>query len=248
MSDIEHIEYRFLIIGDHKVGKRSIINRFKTMNATRTYEIEDAEASIDYNKSVKDEEMKRKIMTFYKTLTISQYYMELKFFYIPAADEKSTDKKNEYNEELENNKGHMMNFDKVKKSVEKILLKGSKSSECNLVFMFAFDLNDFNTFEIAKLYYDELSKYINAYDNNFSVLIGNKVDLKNPFETKEKESLENFIETNSINYYEISSKLFFKFENFFEKLFFDTFEKTNEQFKNKYFKERFHNIMTLKQT
>ena len=41
MSDIENIEYRFLIIGDEKVGKKSIINRFKSMNSTRTYEYED---------------------------------------------------------------------------------------------------------------------------------------------------------------------------------------------------------------
>jgi GTPase SAR1 family protein len=248
MTDVEHIEYRFIIIGDQKVGKKSIINRFKTMNATRTHDIEDAEGSFEANKNIKDETMKRKIMTFFKTLTISQFYMELKFFYVPAADEKSNDKKNEYNEELENNKGHLLNFDKVKKIVEKIMTKGSKAVECNHIFMFVFDLNNFASFEIVKLYHEELSKYIQAYNSNFSVLIGNKCDVRTPFEIHEKEMLESFIETNNVNYYEISSKLFFKFETFFEKLFFDTFEKSNEQFSTKYFKERFHNIMTLKQT
>jgi hypothetical protein len=218
------------------------------MNATRTYEIEDIELNNEYNKNIKDETMKRKFMTYYKTLTISQFYMELKFLYVPPAEERSSDKKNEYNEELENKNDHMMNFEKVKKTVESIMMKGTKSSECNLIFMFVFDLNDFNTFETVKNYYDELSKYINAYNNNCSVLVGNKVDSKNPFTEIEKKSLELFIETHSINYYEISSKLFFKFEPFFEKLFFNTYEKSNEQFSTKYFKERFHNIMSLKQT
>jgi hypothetical protein len=216
------------------------------MNATRTYEIEDIEATIEDSKN--KEENKRKLMTYYKTLTISQFYMELKFFYVPPADERSNDRKNEYNEELENNKNHMLNFEKVKKTVESIMMNGSKSSECNLIFMFIVDLSDFNTFETVKVYHEELSKYINAYNNNHSVLIGNKVDMKNPFTDDEKKSLEMFIEVNAINYYEISSKLFFKFETFFEKLFFDTFEKSNEQFSTKYFRERFHNIMTLKQT
>ena len=143
MTDVEHIEYRFIIIGDQKVGKRNIINRFKTMNATRTYEIEDQEGTNEANSNIKDDSMKRKIMTFYKTLTISQFYMELKFYYVPPAEEKSSDKKNEYNEELENNKGHMLNFENVRKTVEKIMTKGSKAAECNHIFMFVFDLNNF---------------------------------------------------------------------------------------------------------
>ena len=80
------------------------------------------------------------------------------------------------------------------------------------------------------------------------ILIGNKVDLKNPFSNHEKQSLNSFLESTNIKYYEISSKLFFQFEIFFEKLFFCLFEKSNEQYETKYFKERFNNIMTLRQT
>jgi GTPase SAR1 family protein len=247
MFDVEHIEYRFLILGDHKVGKKSLINRFKTMNSTRTYELHDIEAEKEYNKKIKDESLKKKIMTFAKTLTISQFNLDLRFHYIPPAHEKI--QVNSYTEDPEENENtHNLNFDKMKRKIEKIIMKPSKTADCRIIFLFLFDLNDFRTFETAKLYYEEIDRFLNISNNYYKALIGSKVDVKTPFTNDEKSILQNFITENIFGYYEVSSKLFFQFEKYFEKMWFDLFEETNEHFSSKYFKERFNNIMTLRQT
>jgi GTPase SAR1 family protein len=247
MFDIERIEYRFIVLGDHKVGKKSLINRFKSMNSTRTYEFEDIEAEKELYRKTKDEGVRKKIMTFAKTLTISQFSMEMRFFYVPPAQEKIA--MNNYTEDPEEGENtHNLNFEKMKKRIEKILMKPSKTSNCNYVFLFLFDLNDFKTFEFAKLYFDEINKFINIDTNYYKVLLGTKVDIKTPFTNDEKNSLNAFITEYNFNYYEVSSKLFFPFEKYFEKMWFDLFEQTDDHFSSKYFKERFTNIMNLRQT
>ena len=58
----------------------------------------------------------------------------------------------------------------------------------------------------------------------------------------------NKILIDNMHYYEISTKNFFNFERFYERMFFDVFEKIDPVFQTNYFKERFRNIMILKPT
>ena len=97
-------------------------------------------------------------------------------------------------------------------------------------------------------------------------MIGNKVDKKKNLGDEQFERLDFFrykktednlvLDSLNINkilldkmpYYEISTKNFFNFERFYEKLFFDLFEKTDPEYQTNYFKERFRNIMIFKPT
>ena len=55
--------------------------------------------------------------------------------------------------------------------------------------------------------------------NFFPVLIGNKIDLKYPYEVIDRDALDKYVESKSIKFYEASGKLYFNFENFFNKIF-----------------------------
>jgi hypothetical protein len=277
MSDHENIEFRFILIGEPDVGIKNIINRFKILNCSSTIdhsttnnnnllkkqvpEIKEVVTmNKTYSQSLSQQSQsqsltgtnfqKRKLINienYTKVLNISNFNIELRFFDIPSAERvQFNDNLNEEMEEVEKN--HKMKFDKVKNEVQKVILKSSKPyTEVKYVFLFVFDLSKYETFEKVKIYYEELNKNLRIDDQHFKALIGNKVDIKVPFKVKES-NFEKFVENNNFNYYEISTKMFFSFENFFQRIFFDLFEKVNEHFPTTYFKERFSHVMTLKPT
>ena len=131
--------------------------------------------------------------------------------------------------------------------------------------MFCFDLSNHHSLEKLKIFYEELS-LIFQFDQTYKVLIGNKLDKKEALSNEDAEILNFFcskkidenliLNQNNINkllvdnmpYYEISTKNFFNFERFYEKLFFDLFEKTDPDFQTNYFKDMFKNIMNFKPT
>lgn len=187
---------------------------------------------------------------FTKVLSISKFTIDLRFFPIINA-EKFKYNENIHDELEELEKEHQMKFDKVKSDLEKIIMKASRpnmSFETKFVFVFVFDLENFETFDKIKVYYEELNKFLSIDDKHYKILLGNKLDRKTHFKSNQKENLFNFIEKNNFKYYEVSTKMFYNFEILFENIFFDNLMDLNEEFKSDYFKERFNYVMKLRPT
>lgn len=195
---------------------------------------------------------------FIKILTVSKFRFELKFFPISSADVDIQDNKmkeeEEEDEELE--KDHKLNFNKVISGIEKVINLPTtvQGAELRILFLFVYDITNFpESFEKIKIYFTELKDTVEAKSFNATkhiALIGNKVDsIPKQFDRKE---VNNFLRENSsssfINYYEISTKMFFSFEKFFEKIFFDIFGEMYDAFLTDYFRERFSNVLSLRET
>jgi hypothetical protein len=264
MSDNENLEIRVCLIGGESVGKKSIIQRFKILNSSMTLQdpkVQDSKKNELKEISPKNltetffskkysgrEKMKlQNLINFTKVLTISNFNIELKFFPISPADNiEFTDKINEEDEAL---REHKLKFDNMKSELERIIMKQPTNplAEVKLLFLFVVDLKNFDSsYEKIRIYYDELNKYLNIEKQYFKAFIANKVDVKNI--NIHRDELNVFLNAHNLNYYEISTKMFFNFEKFFEKLFFDVLESSNEAFSTKYFKERFNYVMTLRPT
>ena len=149
----------------------------------------------------------------------------------------------------ENEKLHRLKFDKVKHGVDKVnnlepkMMFGMKST-----LLFVFDLSKFDTFKKIQIYYEELDKQFDIPKNHFKALIGNKVDKKKPFSLEEKEMVVNFINNHNFKYYEITTKMLFNFEKFYEAMFFELYLNQDDFFKTQYFQERFTHILNFRQT
>jgi len=185
---------------------------------------------------------------FVKIFSISRHTIELKFFKIPFAPPLNK------NENImgaidENELLFGMTFDKLKLAFDKVnnmdpkLPFGMKST-----ILFVFDLSNFDTFYKIKTYYNELDKQFDIKHNNFRALIGNKKDKKRPFEDDEEQILSEFLQETGMKYYEITTKIIFNFEKFFETLFFELYGDYDEVFKTQYFKERLTQVLHFRQT
>jgi len=277
MCDIKEeksIELRVLIIGEAGVGKKTITKRFKLLNCTETketsfskilsksnknksekksnytYNIELEELLLeDERQKQKKEENRLNLMNFTKIYKIDLDIIEISFYpvaeaeplpmdYIPKDDDE------DYIFESENK----ISLRKLNSEIAKILMKplSHNNNQLELIFFFCFDLSDKNSLEQLGLYYSQINKNYNLKDHSYSVLIGNKLDKKN-VDDEFQERINNFINGNSMKYYEISTFMFFNFENFFEKLFFQIFA-DNSSFSQKSFKDNFHNILAQKST
>jgi len=118
--------------------------------------------------------------------------------------------------------------------------------------LFMFDITNQESFDRLKVYYEQFNNILN-FDKNllrnlFPVIIGNKIDLKFPYEAIDRNLLNGFIEQKNAKYYETSGKLYFNFEKFFHKLFFDLFEVEFPAFADLHFKERFSDMITQVKT
>jgi len=270
MSDIENIEIRFCLIGEPQVGKSSIISRFKILNSSQTIkwnnhaeksqsEIKIPNSPSRHENILKGNEAdnnKRKThkedrnQNFSKILTVSKFRLEFKFFPISPAvvDVRDNRMKEEEEEDEEMEKDHKLNFEKVKSEIEKIINQPTtiKGAELKIIFLYIFDISNFpESFEKIKIY-KEVIEGKNFNSSHHQVLIANKIDsIPKNFDRKE---VTHYINESSLRYYEISTKMFFSFEKFFEKLFFDVFTDMYDSFNTEYFRERFNNIMILKET
>ena len=277
MSDIKeekNLELRILIIGEAGVGKKTITKRFKLLNCTETKETSfskllsksnknklEKKSNYTYNAELdellleeerqkqKKEEIRLNLMNFTKIYKIDLDIIEISFYpvaeaeplpmdYIPKDDDE------DYIFETENK----ISLRKLNNEIAKILMKPLShiSNQLELIFFFCFDLSDKNSLEQLSLYYSQINKNYNLKNHSHSILIGNKLD-KKISDSEFQESINNFINENSMKYYEISTFMFFNFENFFEKLFFQIFGDF-PSFSQKSFKDNFHNILAQKST
>ena len=140
---------------------------------------------------------------------------EDEFDYIFGKDEKYTMKgiTEDINEILNFNKKTMVDFDQ---------LNGYRIMIYN-VFIYIYDMSNFESFEKIIDYYDILNKYYLKTDSNIiSYIIGNKTEIKTILKDEQKNTYDDFFKSNSsIKSYEISTKQYFDFEKFFINLLSD---------------------------
>jgi GTPase SAR1 family protein len=251
----EKLEFRICLIGEDFVGKKTLVNRFKNIKATDTIEfpnppkmkIKDKDKSI--NEKIEVPKIHTKIdnlTNFTKIIRIDKNQIEFNFFIVPAAEKVGFS--DILNDDDETEKLHKMKFSNVRNYFKELLAKpGKENLPIRYVFLFMFDITINETYEKAKVYIYEINKIVNFQKNllrnYFPVLIGNKIDLKYPYEVIDRNALEVFINENNLKFYEASGKLYFNFENFFKKIFFDLFESEYYAFSTENFKQRFSEII-----
>jgi GTPase SAR1 family protein len=268
VPEFEKLEFRICFIGEDDVGKKTLLNRFKNMKATDTIEFPSpakkkiTKVEKQTNKPCNKKEIvtevskirtrNENLANFTKVIRIERNFLEFNFYLVPAA-EKVVFSDN-LNEEDEAEKLHKMKFWNVRNYFKDMLAKPSKDNiSIRYIFLFMFDITIDDTYQKAKVYYDEINKITNFQKNLlrnfFPILIGNKIDLKYPYEAINREELYAYIKEKNIRFYETSGKLYFNFENFFQKFFFDLFENEYPAFSTQIFKDRFsdatENVKTI---
>ena len=272
----KNVELRILIIGEAGIGKKSIARRFKLLNCTETKETqfslkkleeendEKSEKNNYYTSSnnfydtfsdefealnQKREEQRLNLMKISKIYKIDLDSIEISFYpcteaeplpldYVPRND-------NESNIFEAKNK---ISLKKLNNEIAQIIMRplSFHKNHLEVLFLFCFDLSNKNTFNQLKLYYSQINTNFDLKKNYHKILIGNKIDKKN-INNEINNSIKKFANETSMKYYEISTFMFFNFENFFEKIFYQIFGGF-VNFSVESFKKNFHNILEQKST
>ena len=272
----KNVELRILIIGEMGVGKKSIAKRFKLLNCTETKETfftlskqeekkeeknqknntffsyvdyEETFSEEDELQNKKREEQRLSLMKFVKIYKIDLDSIEISFYPCAEAEPLSLDYI-PWNDN-ENNLFEAKNKISLKKTVNEIaqiIMKplSNQKNHLELLFIFCFDLSDINSFNQLKLYYSQINQHFDLKKHYHKILVGNKLDKKN-LNNDFNNNINKFLEETSLKYYEISTYMFFSFENFFEKIFYNIFWNF-PNFTKETFKKNFHNILEKKST
>ena len=194
------------------------------------------------------EEKRTELMSFYKIYKLNMNNLELHFFPCIEAQPLAYDYEfREDDEFYEFEKEYKITIKPLIKQLEHIILKQAENqnSQVEFIFLFCFDLSDVNSFEKLLLYFTQIEKHFKL-SNNFKIaLIGNKMDKKVTMSNEQKEGIDNLVTQLNSKYYEISSLMFFPFENFFEKLILDHFDDLPILSSDEA-KKAFHQILTQK--
>ena len=269
---IDNIELRIILIGEVGSGKKSIIKRFKLLNCTETKEtsfnfskIEEKSQKnytyfsyFDYEETIsEDEEIQNKkreeqrlnLMKFVKIFKVDLNSIEISFY--PCAEAEPLSLYYIPGDDNENNIFEAKNKISLKKAINEIaqiIMKplSNQKNHLELLFIFCFDLSDINSFDKIKLYYSQINKHYDLKKNYHKILVGNKLDKKN-LNNDFYNNINQFLKETSLKYYEISTYMFFNFENFFEKIFYNIFWNF-ANFSKETFKKNFHNILEKKST
>ena len=196
----------------------------------------------------------------------------IKIFCIPKAEKLPPDFiPRDDDEEYELEKEHNISFDGIRKDlneklgVKDTVIPNEKLNGYNIsiftLFVFLYDMSNFYTFESLILYYSRIAKIYRLNDEaNFKAcIIGNKKDKQVNME-KEQESVYNeFLKNTQLKKFEISTKPYFLFDNFFIDFFlecFSMFEQNQTQtqliiqnqklLEDDNFKEQFKKLVKIK--
>ena len=286
-NNFKDLELRIIIIGDEKVGKKTLAKRIQMLNSSETktvkqniklyhetreeerkkklnkliiknkvnkekqiesFDYRDKETKTYEEKELKKEGVRKNLMTIQKIYKFCSFN-NIKMNIFPCIEMQPILNDNSEDENHENNdfeKKYNKSIKGLINEIMQIISIPAKNiyDKINFLFLFCFDLSNFNTFKDIHIYFNELNHKFNICDNFNMALIGNKKDVKKILSGEQKNILESFINNVNIKYYEISSLLYFNFENFFEKLIFDIFENnTHYNYNSKEFKEKFHIII-----
>ena len=166
--------------------------------------------------------------------------------YVQTEDESENDLDNEIYVSFKGIKKDIKTIINDKKTIiEEDKLYGYKISIYN-IFLFMYDMNDFNSFQILMHYYDliESSIKISNIDNVITCIIGNKKDQKKFFYSEQQNTFNDFIKENNLQFFEISTKPFYNFDKFFIEFLLNILNKYHENLVNEYnFKEDFEKIV-----
>ena len=284
------VELRIILLGDVKVGKKSLVQRFKLVKCSDTKKInlqgfspkKMKKKSVHFNKKKlnknesptktknttthqsaeskeeeENEEEKLKLlrearryncMTFSKVYNLGFNSLDISFY--PCGEEEQLPYDYELKEDddfYEFEREYRVSIRQMIRELEGIIMKPVDDPKAQLEFLFllCFDLSNMASFDKLLVHFSQINKHFKLSRDYKMVLVGTKMDKKTVMNKEEKEHFERFKSKFQLNYYEVSSLMFFNFDAFFEKLILDNFGQFpifNE------FKEKFHDIIVTKRT
>ena len=217
---------------------------------TTTYEsVDSTEEETEEDKLRQHREEKRaNCMKFSKIYRLGFNSIDISFF--PCAEEQPLSYDYELKEEdefYEFEKEYRVSIKQLVKEIEYIMVKPPEDDRNQIEFLFilCFDLSNIPSFEKLVVYFSQINRHFKLTSGYKIVLVGNKIDKRASLTDEEKENIEQFKSKFSSNYYEISTLMFFNFDNFFEKLILDNFQ--DWPFLSEY-ANKFHEIITTKKS
>ena len=181
------------------------------------------------------------------------------FFILPAEKVSYDYVPTEENSENEIDNELNISFKGIKNDIKKIInnkttiieeLPGYKISLYN-IFVFIYDMSIFDSFENLIHYYDLIEANFNISEsyNLIPCIIGNKRDQKILLYSEKQIIFNDFIKEHNLPFFEISTKPYFNFDNFFLDFLLKFLNKYHENLYNEYnFKLDFEKIITNKST
>ena len=172
------------------------------------------------------EEKRLNLLNFSKIYKIDMNFIEIKFY--PCIEAKPLPFDYDLKEDdtfYEFEKQHKITIKPLLKELQEIIISPTDNLNTQIEFLFllCFDLSNINSFEKLLIYFNQIEKHLKLSSNFKIVLIGNKLDKKKQMTNEQKEAIDNLVKQLKIQYYEISSLMFFSFEKFFENLILDNF-------------------------
>ena len=194
------------------------------------------------------EEKRINCMKFYKIYNLGFNTIEISYY--PCAEEEPLPYDYELKEEdefFEFEKEYRVSIKRLIKELELIMLKPAydSKSQIEILFLLCFDLSNIASFDKLVVHFSQINRHFKLNEDFKIVLVGNKMDKRVTMTNEEKNNFEEFKSKFNLNYYEISTLMFFNFDNFFEKLILDNFG--NYSLFNQY-KDKFHELINSKRT
>ena len=204
----KNIDLRVILLGDPDIGKKSMVQRFKSLKSTETNEISLKELKKRNNttkkviirelteEEEKQEQKRLNLMRFSKKFKLEFNNLQVSFYpcpdpiilnfdFDPKDDEDNYEFEKEYKKSIKN----------IINEIHEIITRPSDDQKANveILFLLCFDLSDFSTFENLVIYFSQINKMFKLTDGNFKfALIGTKLDIKQSMNNEEKESFESF--------------------------------------------------------
>ena len=232
----------------HKKSKKEETSTKSKKDSTQQSIESSEEESEEEKMRIHREEKRINCMKFQKIYILGFNSINISFY--PCAEEEALPYDYELREEdefYEFEKEYRVSIRNMIRELERIILKPveDSKSQIELLFMLCFDLSNISSFEKLLVHFSQINKHFKLNDDYKVVLIGNKIDKRVSMSNDEKENIENFKSKFNLKYYEISTLMFFNFDNFFEKLILDNFG--DYPMFNQY-KDKFHEIISTKKT
>ena len=219
---------KLIVIGGENIGKTTFLSKINALNSTENHNIK----------------LSDKLPIF---SNIKEYLLNsLKLFiqgFIPEPPnqiEKKIDPEEEFSSDEEIKMQFNVDFKNTKKSIINYILSTDnlKDIKCENIFVFMYDLSDYSSLEQLFIFFESLNNKFEMKNNDIKCfLIGNKNDRKVILNTEQNNKLSNFIKkSNFIRSFEISSKLSFNFNKFFQLFIEEILDKEYTYDKNKFIK------------
>lgn len=214
---MKNIEIRYYLIGAESVGKKSIAKRFEKLSSSETIKGKPIKLEITKemlrklgklheNRNRSNEEIKQiyleklkeqSLTNFVKLFTISNLSIEKKVMIVSNPEPIAYNDAKEIVEELDEiERTYKIRFENVKQEIKKLInltnFNHNKSNDLNTkhVFLFIYDLSDPETLEKIIIYFEQLNKEFDFFNNPdyYPIFIGNKIDIRIPIKMGKNRS------------------------------------------------------------